>query len=272
MTAPMRLSVIRARRSPVRSPQWNVSIRAGEDFKLALTVFQNEQGVPSNTYCCVSQLALIPLDRHWRSCDYGLGWASYAGSPAIVIKGVGVPEIGPGRVNFSMDSYQTSALFGSYRLVISVDLIDGDFIEAEGVFQVRGTNRIGLAHHISFFQLDRSQLDGRDMLADTLDATGVPIDEDGFQMLGDCIVPPIYNDPLTGPFSPVLNVGVLNQMVLAGGTQPFYGNNLPPILNVGILDQMVLPEWPCRMPMRQIFRPGMFTPLWGASCHDRLLQ
>lgn len=40
------LTTVRRQRSPVRVQEWNVSVRAGEDFKLALTVLADDTGDP----------------------------------------------------------------------------------------------------------------------------------------------------------------------------------------------------------------------------------
>ncbi|MGD0108364.1 MAG: hypothetical protein ABSC06_30645 [Rhodopila sp.] len=66
------LGTSRVVRNPVRVQQWNASIRAGDDFKLALTVYADDNGTPAIVAGSVSQILLWPDERGYpHSGDYG---------------------------------------------------------------------------------------------------------------------------------------------------------------------------------------------------------
>jgi hypothetical protein len=194
----LRLSTLRETRNPVRVQTWNASVRAGDDFKLALTVLGSDDGVPAVVAGSRSQLALWPDSRWGNSPDYGLGWYTGAvygsGSPSVVIVGFTTPVRGGG-INFALGASSTANLCGRYRLSIQVDLPDGEFSMVEGILQVREAwAGPGLGHvPANFFILDVSQLDVG-ILAPDVSVDGYPIDADGFFLLRD--------DFLTGPAVP----------------------------------------------------------------------
>lgn len=186
-----RVATSREMRSPVRPQVWNASVRAGDDFKLAVTLYADDDGTAAAVDGSYSLLSLWHEDHYPHSCDYGLGWAT--GGSAI--PGVGAPMIQssgfattarPGGINFSLSGTQTASLFGRYRLVVMVDLADGSFTQFEGILQIRGTRmQMGtplLLHTAAvFFTLDVSLLDNAILAA--LVINGVPVDQDGFPLL-----------------------------------------------------------------------------------------
>lgn len=140
------LATSRHARNPVRVQQWNASIRAGDDFKLALTVYADDVGTPAVAVGSESRLVLWPDQERGYYCtpDYGLGWftgGSLIGSaisPAQIVAGVPVGAGAPGRINFAMSATITASLCrGRYRLALQVNLPDGDFTQIEGILQVR---------------------------------------------------------------------------------------------------------------------------------------
>lgn len=185
------VSTQRIVRNPVRVQTWDASIRAGDDFKLALTLYADDVGTAAAVDASYSLLSLWHEGHYPHSCDYGLGWAT--GGSAI--PGVGAPMIQssgfattvrPGGINFSLTGTQTASLFGRYRLVVMVDLADGSFTQFEGILQIRGTRLqrgVPLLLHTAgvFFTLDVSQLDNAILAA--LVINGVPVDQDGFPLL-----------------------------------------------------------------------------------------
>jgi hypothetical protein len=126
-------------------------MRAGDDFKLALTVYTDDSGTVAQVAGSRSQIALWPDRRGPHSWDYGLGWLSGAthgpGFPAQFVPGVVTP-VRAGGINFSMSGSVTSALcHGRYRLSVQIDLYDGEFCMVEGILQVRERwERPGLGH------------------------------------------------------------------------------------------------------------------------------
>lgn len=186
------LSTSRYVRNPVRVQTWNASIRAGDDFKLALTLYADDDGTPAIVLGSNSLFALWPDDHTYpHSWDYGLG--SYTGGTTI--PGPGIPIIKdpgfvttsrPGGINFSISGGVTAGLVhGRYRLAIVVDLPDGSFTQVEGILQVRGSCglRAPLLLHTSgvFFSLDVSELNTAILAA--LVENGIPCDRDGFPLL-----------------------------------------------------------------------------------------
>lgn len=185
-----RVATSREMRSPVRAQEWNASIRAGDDFKLAVTLYGDDDGTPAIVDGSNSLLVLRREGHHPHSWDYGLGWAT--GGSAI--PGVGAPcmqsvgfvtTVRPGGVNFSLSQAQTAQLWGRYHLILMVDLPDGSFTQFEGVIQVRSGlwSRAPMLLHTAgvFFTLDVSQLDNAILAA--LVINGVPVDQDGFPLL-----------------------------------------------------------------------------------------
>lgn len=184
------VSTERVNRNPVRVQTWNASIRAGDDFKLAVTLYGDDNGTPAIVTGSNSLLVLRREGDHPHSWDYGLGWAT--GGSAI--PGVGAPcvqssgfatSVRPGGINFSLSQAQTAQLFGRYHLLLLVDLPDGSFTQFEGIIQIRGGvwNNVPLLLHAAgvFFTLDVSQLDNAILAA--LVVNGVPTDQDGFPLL-----------------------------------------------------------------------------------------
>lgn len=176
----------------MRVQEWNATIRAGDDFKLAITVYGDDDGAAAIVTSSFSLLALWHDEGGYpHSCDYGLGWAT-GGS---IIPGVGAPmiqssgfvtSVRAGGINFSLSGTQTAALFGRYRLVVLVDLPDGSFTAFEGYLQVRGTRMhrtVPLLIHTTgvFMTLDVSQLDNAILAA--LVINNIPVDQDGFPLL-----------------------------------------------------------------------------------------
>lgn len=189
--ATFRVATSREMRSPVRVQEWNATIRAGDDFKLAITLYGDDDGTPAIVSTSNSLLALWHEGHYPHSWDYGLGWAT--GGSAI--PGVGAPmlqspgfvtTVRPGGINFSLSQAQTAMLWGRYRLVVLVDLPDGSFTAFEGYLQVRPTQMqqgSPLLLHVDgvFFTLDVSQLDNAILAA--LVENGIPVDQDGFPLL-----------------------------------------------------------------------------------------
>ena len=182
----LRLATGRETRNPVRVQQYNATIRAGDDLKLALTVYADDVGTPAQVVGSRSQLALRPDDRgaFGHSWDYGLGWwtgATYSpGFPAQLVAGFATP-VRPGGINFAMPAATTACLvYGRYRLNVQVDLPDGEYCQVEGILQVRERwERPGIGHvPATFMQLNVSNLD-TSILAPAL-VDGRPVDLDGF--------------------------------------------------------------------------------------------
>lgn len=192
-----RLATMRDERNPVRVQQWNATMRAGDDFKLALTVYADDSGVASVVAGSRSQLALWPDERRgfMNSPDYGWGWWTGAtfgpGFPAQIVAGF-VTTVRPGGINFAMPGSTTSMLvYGRYRLSVQIDLPDGEFSQVEGILQVREAwARPGLGHvpTTSFFQLDVSQLDVGILAPGQIG--NLPIDADGFFLTTANFAPP----------------------------------------------------------------------------------
>lgn len=227
--ATFRVSTSREMRSPVRIQEWNATLRSGDDFKLAVTLYADDDGTAAQAIGSNSLLVLWHEGHHPHSWDYGLGWAT--GGSAI--PGVGAPMIQspgfvtpvrPGGLNFSLSQQQTASLWGRYRLVVLVDLPDGSFTAFEGVLQIRGTrtNRgAPLLIHTSgvFFTLDESALDNA--ILGGLVVNGIQVDKDGFPLLvitglpGDLTVDALTQVILSLPITLPATAGVL---WLDGGT------------------------------------------------------
>jgi hypothetical protein len=147
------LSTSRVVRNPVRCQQWNASMRCGDDFNLAVTVYADDIGTLDNLTGASAMLALFrddasPLDHHgWGAFgygyDYGLGWFTARRQPLVLVPGVlASPTLG--RVTFAIPAATTSALFGRYRLELQIAGADGCYTQIEGVLQVRAGLGAGL--------------------------------------------------------------------------------------------------------------------------------
>lgn len=183
------LATSRVSRNPVRCQQWNASIRGGDDFKLAMTVYQDDAGTPAQVSLSHSRLTL-QSDIRWpagMSGDYGWGWATggspipfAAGGTALQQTDGFVTPVRDGGINFALPGTATQGMWGRYRLTIEVDMLDGDFSQVEGILQVRPSWNLPRIGHTPapFFTLDQSQLDVG-ILAGNL-VNGLPVDQDGF--------------------------------------------------------------------------------------------
>ena len=212
--ATLRLATARIVRNPVRPQRWDASIRAGDDFKLALTVYADDAGTPASVDGAAAQILLWPDPSHGPfSYDYGLGWLTGGtpiGAPGWVVRTImGYPTpMRAGGINFFLAAPDTAALrVGRYRLVLQVDLPGGAYSQVEGILQVRATWGFGLVPGVtSIFQLDVSQLDRAALAAGLVN--GLPVDADGFFLLGGAAA---------ANASAVLGSAVLGNMVLGTG-------------------------------------------------------
>lgn len=223
------VSTERVNRNPVRVQTWNASIRAGDDFKLAMTVYGDDNGTPASVEAAGALLTLVRDDAGYaHSCDYGLGWATGgtaipgAGVAMLQSTGFATPVRGGG-INFSLTQAQTASLYGRYRLIVMVDLADGSFTQFEGIIQIRGTHyslSAPLLLHVdgAFFTFNVSELDVGILAA--LVINGVPVDADGFPLLV------ITDDPIS--------LDILTQLLLSLPT------TLPDLAGVLWLDGGVL--------------------------------
>lgn len=185
--ATFHLSTLRQVRDPVRVPEWNASIAAGDDFKLALTVYADDAGAAADVTGSRSRLALWPDDYPSdgaRSRDYDAAWWT-GGSLIPTVFGRqlqidgAVTSVRAGGLNFHVSSSTTSRMHRRYRLIISVDLADGSFCQTSGVLQLRAPMTMGLTHgSVLFFQLAVSGLSTAQLAPAVID--GVPVDADGF--------------------------------------------------------------------------------------------
>ncbi len=175
-----RLATLRETRNPVRVQTWNATLRAGDDFKLALSLLLDDTGAPAVVLGSRSQMLLWPDNRGLAglSWDYGLGWWTGAtfgpGMPAQIVVGFTTPVRGGG-INFAMPGAITTNLqYGRYRLAVQVDLPDGEFCQVEGVLQVRER-----WHRTDFLHVPALWAD----LIDFPRVLGQPVDPDGFFLL-----------------------------------------------------------------------------------------
>ena len=142
------ISTSRTVLNPVRAQEWNVSIRRGDDFAIALTVYDDDGATPLEVYGAESRLYLRPdgcSERlHW---DYGRGWlgdSGYADLPVDTIVRDGTVVIGSyGRIDFVLAAAETVALMGRYRLLLQVALTDGRMTQVEGFLQTRAGGAVG---------------------------------------------------------------------------------------------------------------------------------
>ena len=149
------LATSRFVRNPVRCQQWNASMRCGDDFNLAVTVYADDAGTLDNLTGSTSQLALFrdrasAFDR-WEygyGDDYGWGWFTVRSQPLVLVPGVLVPVTSPATpsaVTFSIPGATTVAFFGRYRLTLQIEAADGFYTQIEGVLAVRAGLGAGLA-------------------------------------------------------------------------------------------------------------------------------
>jgi hypothetical protein len=209
-----RLATSRQVRNPVRVQQWNASIRAGDDFKLALTVYDDDDGTLTLLPGSRSRLALYREHGYGHGwgfgsglgycCDYGWDWYTGPRTPAQQVDGYVAGTAWPGQVNFSLPGASTAALHGNYRMLLELDMYNGGFTQIEGVLQFRGgiTNTLGHAAPV-VFTLDQSLLDGPDILQGILNDGGLAVDADGF----------LLNPDITGL---VLPSGIVTAAALPG--------------------------------------------------------
>jgi hypothetical protein len=206
-------------RSPIRLQQWNCSIRSGDDFKLAVTVYQDNTGALCDVTNSQSRLVLKPeRDRAgWNgwgwagggSCgydgwDYGLGYITLDGGMTITAPGY-VAIGSAGRLNFALQGSQTQCMrHGRYLLSVQIDLADGEYSQVEGVLQVREGSRLYDQTHVvvPYFQLDATPLDTAPIVP--LNYDGVAVDQDGFPEI----------QQVNGGQTAQLGIGVLGEMVL----------------------------------------------------------
>jgi hypothetical protein len=145
------LSTSRFVRNPVRCQQWNASMRCGDDFNLAVTVYADDEGTLDNLTGSASQLALFrdtasPFDHGWGGfgygCDYGWGWFTERRQPLVLVPGVLADT--PGLVTFAIPAATTVAFCGRYRLTLQIAGADGCYTQIEGILQVRAGLGAGL--------------------------------------------------------------------------------------------------------------------------------
>jgi hypothetical protein len=155
------LATSRQSHNPVRVQQWNASIRAGDDFILALTVYQDDVGTLAVLDDACARLSLFAETPHgWGDgdgCGYGYGygygygwdygwdWPVSSRMPVAVIVGVAVPGA-VGQFGFFMPGFATARLHGRCRFVLEVDNDDGRFSQVEGIIQVRGGHALGTTY------------------------------------------------------------------------------------------------------------------------------
>jgi hypothetical protein len=177
----------RQQRNPVRVQEWNGTLRAGDDLKLALTCYTDDNGTLADLTSSRSQMALYYDERHghgWGSggycCDYGWGWVTYPRTPVQTTPGYAAGSAWPGQVNFYLPPDTTKTLMGRYRMLLELDMADGTSTQVEGILQMRGGITNTLGHGIGPFILGQSLLGGPDVLAGLLNDAGQAVDVDGF--------------------------------------------------------------------------------------------
>lgn len=263
--ATFHLATSRQQRSPVRVQQWNGSVRAGDDLKLALTVYADDLGTLALVPGSRSRLALYPDQRDgsgWGYVgDYGWGWYTGPATPVQQADGYVAGSAWPGQVNFFLDNTTTIALCGRYRMLLDLDLYDGTFSQVEGILQVRGgiTNTLG---HLepNIFTLDQSILDGPDILAGPMNDAGIATDLDGFPLRPSTFV---VVEAAPGVVLTLVNAGLVatgvdqpTALALTALTNVFTGGiagaggSLPAgvlsgtiiVINASVLDKLVYPQ------------------------------
>lgn len=222
--------------SPVRVQSWQGTMRAGDDFKLAFTLVDDDGQTPLDVTGSRSRLSLFATDRRrgWTP-DYGMGWETTSltmSRPEVAIDGDVVD--GPnGRINFRVTGSLTGQYFGRYNAFIEIDQPDGGWTELDGTVQVRpGVNTLG--HINSVYMTPGIVAPGYGRIpARTL--MGVPVDADLFPLTD--VRPSVVNAaPDTGN-SNILGIGVLGQMILGSGGAAGSSSS---VLGIGVLGQMVL--------------------------------
>jgi hypothetical protein len=132
----------RTPRNAVRPQTWNASIRAGDDFKVALTVMSDD-ATPAAVGASTSALGLWGSDGGWSN-----GW-SFPHSARQVVSGW-VVYGQTGRINFALPGTETAKLAcGRYCLGITVSLPDGSWVVLEGMLQVRDRWLTSLGHVVN---------------------------------------------------------------------------------------------------------------------------
>lgn len=200
--------------NPVRRQTWNANISAGDDLKIALSI-HGEDGALVATRSARSRILLIPdVPRPYFDYEHVRVAPVWGELPVSGYAAFGHP----GQMNFQISPEQTHALDrGRYRLSMQVDLLDGTHTQVEGILQVANGDRWhdSVNHGTSYFQLDRSPLDGDEPLADVLADNGIPIDADGFYLLGGSGVIPGSARPDYEYWSSILGTGPTKYMILA---------------------------------------------------------
>lgn len=234
----LHLATSRITRNPVRVQQWNATIRAGDDVKLALAVYADDLGTLATMAGSFSRLSLWPDERRGydRTPDYGLSW--YTGGTVIGRPGTAALQIDgyvpnsdgvdiPGRLNFFIPSDTSAGLFcGRYRLSIQVDMADGEYCQIEGILQVREAwARPSLGHQTRlFFRLNVSQLDAGNILALDLNGIGQPVDAEGFPLAPFVIPPSVQLLPGVVFVSSIPGLAALLPTTLPGTSGLFWNN------------------------------------------------
>jgi hypothetical protein len=260
----------RQQRNPVRIQEWNGTLRAGDDLKLALTCYTDDNGTLADLTSARSQLALYYDERHgppwgnaWGSggycCDYGWGWFTYPRTPVQTTPGYAAGSAWPGQVNFYMPPLTTQTLMGRYRMLLELDMADGTSTQVEGILQMRGGITNTLGHGVNPFILGVSLLGGPDVLAGLLNDAGQAVDADGFPWQTGSAAPVIPVVPLS--VTQLILVGLIatgtNQataLAFSGQTNVFGGGaagaggklpaNFPGTIvcvNATLLDKFVYP-------------------------------
>ena len=128
--------------NPVRAQEWNVSIRRGDDVRIALTVYDDDGGLPTDVTGAQARLYLRSDGYGERILwDYGRGWISNAsvldcGTDQIIRDGLVTVGL-LGRIDFSLAAADTTTLHGRYRMLLQVVLFDGSTTQVEGILQMR---------------------------------------------------------------------------------------------------------------------------------------
>lgn len=177
----------RQQRTPVRVQEWAGTLRAGDDLKLAMTLYADDNGTLADLNNARSQLALYYDERNgpgWGDgycCDYGWGWFTVPRTPVQVVAGYTAGSAWPGQTNFFIPQLATQTLRGRYKMLLELDLQDGTSTQVEGILQMRGGITNTLAHSQPLvFIVGSSLVDGPDVVAGLLNDAGVAVDADGF--------------------------------------------------------------------------------------------
>lgn len=179
----------RQQRTAVRVQEWAGTLRAGDDLKLAMTLYSDDLGTLADLNNARSQLALYYDERggpgwgdgYGYCFDYGWDWYTYPRTPVQVVAGYSAGTLWPGQTNFYLPPLTTQTLRGCYKILLELDLQDGTSTQVEGILQMRGgiTNTLGHSQPAVFIA-DQSLVDGPDVVAGLLNDAGVAVDADGF--------------------------------------------------------------------------------------------